>query len=120
MDEGRRAASSIDLFLGGRGFDEIRQDVKFFDRGLLWRGQKDSFCDRDRIEMAELPVEERTGSFALPQLGYSAGEAQDEADRCLKCHLRFLLSPVVLPPAVHAETRPSPFRKMKTSMIFFD
>ncbi len=97
MAEGRRAASSIDRFLGGRGFDETRQDVKFFDKGLLWRGRKESFCAFDRVEMAELPVEERTGSFALPKLGYSAGEAVEEADRCLKCHLRFLLSPVVLP-----------------------
>ena len=97
MAEGRRAASLIDRFLGGRGFDETRQEKKFFDKGLLWRGRKESFCAFDRVEMAELPVEERTGSFALPKLGYSAGEAQAEADRCLKCHLRFLLSPVVLP-----------------------
>ena len=98
MAEGRRAASSIDRFLGGRGFDESRQPERFFDKGLLWRGRKESFCSFDRVEMAELPVEERTGSFALPKLGYSAGEAISEADRCLKCHLRFLLSPVVLPP----------------------
>jgi len=111
MADGRRAASSIDLFLGGRGFDEIRQDVKFFDRGLLWRGQKENFYARDRVEMAEIPVSERIESFALLQIGYSAGEAQAEADRCLKCHLRFLLSPVVLPPAVPTETRPAPFRK---------
>ena len=111
MAEGRRAASLIDRYLGGRGLDEGWQEVKFFDRGLLWRGQKENFYDRDRIEMAELPVAERTGSFALPQLGYSAGEGQDEADRCLKCHLRFLLSPVVLPPAVPAETRQASIRK---------
>lgn len=98
MAEGRRAASSIDRFLGGRGFDETRQDVKFFDRGLLWRGQNENFYARDRVEMAEIPVSERIESFALPQLGYSAGEAMAEADRCLKCHLRFLLSPVVFPP----------------------
>lgn len=98
MAEGRWAASSIDRFLGGRGFDETWQNERFFDKGLLWRGRKEKFCAFDRVEMAELPVEERTGSFALPKLGYSAGEAMAEADRCLKCHLRFLLSPVVLPP----------------------
>ncbi len=98
MAEGRRAASCIDRFLGGRGFEETRQNVRFFDKGLLWRGRKENFCAVDRVDMAELPVEERTGSFALPQLGYSTGEAMDEADRCLKCHLRFLLSPAVLPP----------------------
>jgi NADPH-dependent glutamate synthase beta subunit-like oxidoreductase/NAD-dependent dihydropyrimidine dehydrogenase PreA subunit len=98
MAEGRRAALSIDRFLGGQGLDEGGQEVKFFDSGLLWRGQKENFCAFDRVDMAELPVEERAGSFALPQLGYSAGEAMAEADRCLKCHLRFLLSPVVLPP----------------------
>lgn len=97
MAEGRRAASSIDRFLGGHGFDETWQNERFFDKGLLWRGRKENFSAFDRVEMAELPVEERTGSFALPKLGYSAGEAMAEADRCLKCHLRFLLSPVVLP-----------------------
>lgn len=111
MAEGRRAASSIDRFLGGRGFDETRQNVRFFDKGLLWRGRKENFRAFDRVEMAELPVEERTRSFALPKLGYSAGEAMAEADRCLKCHLRFLLSPVVLPPAVSTETRPVPSRE---------
>ena len=98
MADGRRAASSIDRFLGGCGLDEDRQETRFFDRGLLWRGRKENFCSLDRVDMAELPVEERAGSFALPQLGYSAGEGQAEAERCLKCHLRFLLSPVVLPP----------------------
>ena len=98
MAEGRRAASSIDRYLGGCGLDEGRQEERFFDKGLLWRGLKENFHSLDRDGMAELPVEERTGSFAVPRLGYSAGEAQAEADRCLKCHLRFLLSPVVLPP----------------------
>ncbi|MFC2166604.1 FAD-dependent oxidoreductase [Acidobacteriota bacterium] len=98
MAEGRQAASSIDKFLGGRGLDDDPQEKRFFDKGLLWRGQKENFIAFDRVDMAELPVEERTGSFALPQLGYSAGEGMDEGDRCLKCHLRFLLSPVVLPP----------------------
>ena len=100
MAEGRRAASTIDRFLGGRGFDETLQEKRFFDKGLLWRGRKEKFSALDRADMAELPVEERTGSFAVPRLGYSAGEAQDEADRCLKCHLRFLISPVVLPPGI--------------------
>ncbi len=111
MAEGRRAASSIDRFLGGRGFDETWQNERFFDKGLLWRGRKENFCAFDRAEMAELPVEERSGSFALPKLGYSAGEAMAEADRCLKCHLRFLLSPVVLPPPVSTEIRPAPIRE---------
>ncbi len=98
MADGRLAASSIDKFLGGQGLDEAWKDIKFFDKGLLWRGQKENFYVLNRVDMAELPVEERTGSFALPQLGYSAGEGQAESDRCFKCHLRFLLSSVVLPP----------------------
>ncbi|MCJ7582038.1 MAG: FAD-dependent oxidoreductase [Candidatus Aminicenantes bacterium] len=98
MAEGRLAASSIDRYLGGCGLDEGRQEERFFDKGLLWRGRKEKFYASERADMAELPVEERTGSFAVPQLGYCAGEAQAEAERCLKCHLRFLISPVMLPP----------------------
>ncbi|MFC2161948.1 FAD-dependent oxidoreductase, partial [Acidobacteriota bacterium] len=98
MAEGRLAASAIDKFLGGRGFYKTPKDAKFFDKGLLWRGRKEEFKSLNRVDMAELPVEERPGSFAVPKLGYNAGEAMAEADRCLKCHLRFLLSPVVLPP----------------------
>jgi len=64
----------------------------------LWRVRKEKFHALNRADMAELPVDERAGSFAVPQLGYNAGEAMAEADRCLKCHLRFLLSPVILPP----------------------
>lgn len=98
MAEGRKAASSIDKYLGGRGLDEDKLETRFFDKGLLWRGRKEKFHALNRADMAELPVDERTGSFAVPRLGYSAGEAMAEADRCLKCHLRFLLSPVILPP----------------------
>ncbi len=107
MADGRLAASSIDKFLGGQGLDEAWQGIKFFDRGLLWRGQKKNFCALDRVDMAELPVEERIGSFAMPQIGYSGGEGQAEADRCLKCHLRFLLSPIILPP----EKQQAPLRE---------
>lgn len=105
MAEGRRAASAIDRFLGGRGLDDSPQEVKFFDRGLLWRGQMENFKTLSRVDMAELSVEERIESFALPRLGYSAGEGQVEAERCLKCHLRFLLSPAVLPPVKPREKK---------------
>jgi formate dehydrogenase beta subunit len=98
MAMGRQAASSIDRYLGGRGLEEPAADSEGLHLGLLWREEKDRFLEWDRIKMAELPPAERTHSFALIQIGYSKGEGQEEASRCLRCHLRFLFTPVVLPP----------------------
>jgi formate dehydrogenase beta subunit len=95
---GRQAASSIDRYLGGRGLEEPVADTGGLHQGLLWREETDRFLEWDRIKMAELPPSERTHSFALIQIGYSKGEGKEEASRCLRCHLRFLFTPVVLPP----------------------
>ena len=99
---GRRAASSIDRYLGGRGLEEPVVKTGGLHLGLLWREERDRFLEWDRIKMAELPPPERTHSFALIQIGYSKGEGQEEASRCLRCHLRFLFTPVVLPPGNEA------------------
>ena len=95
---GRQAASSIDRYLGGRGLEEPVADTEGLHLGLLGREETDRFLEWSRIKMAELPPSERTHSFALIQIGYSKGEGQEEASRCLRCHLRFLFSPMVLPP----------------------
>jgi NADPH-dependent glutamate synthase beta subunit-like oxidoreductase len=105
MAMGRKAADSIDKFLGGDGLDD-RVLSKNRDKKKLWRGEEKSFVSKERIPMPELPLSERIQSFALIQSGFSEKEAQQEASRCLSCDLRFGLSPVTLPPEKWTEFTP--------------
>jgi formate dehydrogenase beta subunit len=98
MAAGRSAASAVDRFLGGKGLEEFDPEPADLHLGLLGRDETDQFFAWKRIKMAELPPSERTHSFALIKLGYSKGEGQEEASRCLMCHLRFLLTAMVCPP----------------------
>jgi len=133
---GRKAAVSIDRYLGGKGIiDEALVEV---EESSPWLGRDGDFASRRREPMPTLPVEFRTGRFnrqhsaetgwllaeqlgdtladwpagqvpwQVPQhrpgdfpeveLGFSREQAIDEARRCLKCHLRFSMSPVIRPP----------------------
>ncbi len=56
-----------------------------------------------------MPVSSLSGrlrSYDLIQLGYGEEEARKEASRCLRCDLRFRLSPVILPPEKWLEFSP--------------
>jgi hypothetical protein len=75
MATGRKAADSID-----------------------WIGEEKGFSSKQRISMPVSSLRERLRSFDLIQLGYREKEARKEANRCLRCDLRFQLSPVILPP----------------------
>jgi len=46
-----------------------------------------SLFDPERVQMSELPPEERKTSFIEQVKGFSAEEAQKEASRCLECKL---------------------------------
>lgn len=39
----------------------------------------------------------RLGDFPEVELGFSKEQATEEANRCLRCHLRFKITPVILP-----------------------
>ncbi|MFX1317311.1 MAG: FAD-dependent oxidoreductase, partial [Promethearchaeota archaeon] len=93
---GRRAASSIDKFLGGKGEIEdifVKQDIP-----NPYLGSEEDFCDKPRIKMPLLSLEERKRTFNEIELGFNETLALEEAKRCLRCDLRFYISPVVLPP----------------------
>jgi formate dehydrogenase beta subunit len=98
MATGRKAAANIDKFLGGAGDvgspTAYREKVK----NGLWMGSAENFYTKDNVPMPCLPPEKRSRSFALFRLGYSEDDARKEASRCLRCDLRFHISPVVLPP----------------------
>jgi NADPH-dependent glutamate synthase beta subunit-like oxidoreductase len=96
IEMGRKAASSIDMFLGGNG--EIEDLLTEPDVHISNLGRDESFYDKSRVEMPLLSLEQRQSSFNEIELGFDEKLALEEANRCLKCDLRFEISPVVLPP----------------------
>lgn len=96
IEMGRRAASSIDKYLGGNG--EIEDALIELDVPNPDLGRDEAFYDKQRIQMPLLSLEDRQSSFNEIELGFSEALALEEANRCLRCDLRFEISPVVLPP----------------------
>jgi formate dehydrogenase beta subunit len=93
---GRRVASSIDKYLGGNGqIDDIFIEPDIPSANL---GRDEDFYDKARIKMPLLSLEQRQSSFDEIELGFDENLALEEANRCLRCDLRFEISPVVLPP----------------------
>ena len=96
IGQGRRAASSIDGYLGGDGgiyfplLDETELDNKLV--------HVSSFFDLARSPAARLSDSEAIGSFELVEGGFSAAAAVQEAERCLRCDLRLALQLVPPPP----------------------
>jgi len=93
---GRRAAASIDKYLGGSG--DIEETLAEAAEVNPWLGRDEGFGDRHRVVMPCLPVGKRKGDFSEVALGFDEAMAVEEAARCLRCDLRFQVSPVVLPP----------------------
>ena len=93
---GRRAASSIDKYLGGNGDIEDLFVEKDIPNSNL--GRDENFYARSRVQMPLLSINERLNNFNEIELGFSEELAMEEANRCLKCDLRFEISPVKLPP----------------------
>lgn len=93
---GRKAAASIDKYLGGMGV--IEEALVSSEEPLLWLGREEGFAGRHRVGMPAIPVEQRRGSFCEVEIGLSSEMAVQEAGRCLKCDLRLRIPSVVLPP----------------------
>ncbi len=93
---GRKAAVSIDTFLGGDGvIDETLIEPEKPD---YWLGREEGFADKSRVQIPYLPLEKRLQDFSLVELSFDEKMAVEEAKRCLRCDLRLDISPVVLPP----------------------
>jgi NADPH-dependent glutamate synthase beta subunit-like oxidoreductase len=96
VGQGRRAAASIDLYLGGDGdiyfplLDETPLDEEL--------GGVADFFDLGRAHVPRLSDAEAVGGFELIEGGLSASAAVQEAQRCLRCDLRIALRPVPAPP----------------------
>jgi NADPH-dependent glutamate synthase beta subunit-like oxidoreductase len=94
---GRRAASSIDKYLGGSGI--IEETLAPIEEPDFWLGYDEGFAYWQRVQIPFLPLEQRAGSFAEVELGLNEEAAIREAKRCLRCNLRLKISPIrLLPP----------------------
>ena len=87
---GRRAASSIDRFLGGDG--NIEGTLYESPAAEAYTGKRDKgFADLSRVEMPKIPVSETHHGFTEVELGLDAEQATQEAKRCLQCDLELII-----------------------------
>ena len=88
---GRKAASSIDRFLGGDG--NIEESFTWNQESLDYSGKREQgFADQQREETPVLPVSERTPGFPEVDLPFTDEQALREAARCLQCDLEIRLA----------------------------
>jgi NADPH-dependent glutamate synthase beta subunit-like oxidoreductase len=101
---GRRAAVSIDIYLGGDGIIEVgsgnaaRDELGRVECGS-GNGQPDydgkreaGFAELKRVEVPSLPLNERHAGFSEVELGYNAEQVKAETQRCLQCDLEICLA----------------------------
>lgn len=93
---GRKAASSIDQYLGGNGI--IDEELIAPEESDPFLGRCEGFSDSLREIPNHIPMEERLSTFEEVELSYTENAAIREAKRCLRCDLRLEISPVTLPP----------------------
>ncbi len=96
MAAGRKAASAIDRYLGGKGIPHQIASIPRLEK--LQLAPVEEFAGMARISAARLSAPGRIHSMELIRRRYSDEQAQREASRCLRCDFRFRLSPVRLPP----------------------
>lgn len=93
---GRRAARSMDEYLGGDG------DIDFSltrPEPLSPRlGRVEGFALQQRVAPAWLSPERRSRGYEETCQGFNSGQAEAEAGRCLQCQLRLMISRVPGPP----------------------
>ncbi len=104
---GRRAAISIDQYLGGNGILEVgsrnaevgmgnaegeKQNPEC-GNGPAYDGRREhGFAELKRVEPPSLPVAERLAGFDEVELCFSDEQAKAETHRCLQCDLEICLA----------------------------
>lgn len=96
IEAGRKAAISIDKYLGGRG--QIEQKFVPEEKESLCLGREEGFAYRERARMPTLPVDKRVHGFTQVECGFDKETSMEEAKRCLRCQLRLKISRAPLPP----------------------
>jgi ferredoxin len=93
---GKKAAISIDSYLGGSG--NIDETLAPVDKGVPRIGRMPNFAQRKRVAMPTTSVEQGKGKFAKVELGFSDEAGAEEALRCMGCDLRFMVAKMVAQP----------------------
>jgi NADPH-dependent glutamate synthase beta subunit-like oxidoreductase len=90
---GRRAAASIDRYLGGDGVIEGGSRNSEGGNGQPYDGRRErGFAELERVAIPSLPVSERHAGFAEVELGCDPEQVTAEAHRCLQCDLEICLA----------------------------
>jgi len=91
---GRRAASSIDIYLGGDGMIELGVGNPKCGNGQPdYDGKREAgFADLERVEVPSLSLAERRSEFSEVALCYSEEQVKAETHRCLQCDLEISLA----------------------------
>jgi len=91
IEAGRRAASSIDKFLGGDGL--IEEILAERSDNFSYSGEREKgFADLKRVEPPTLPLSERNDTFSEVVHCFNDEQAVKEASRCLQCDLELRLA----------------------------
>ena len=93
---GRRAARSMDEYLGGDG--DIDFSLSDHEPPSPCLGRVEGFAWQPRVAPAELAPEQRGQGYAEICLGFSSEQAVAEAGRCLQCQLRLMIDQPPSPP----------------------
>lgn len=94
--DGRKVAEVIDRYLGGDGIFEIIPDLADLDAPGLDISSDSFNRQRHKAKVAD-PGERKLG-FSLIEETFPEQTARFEAERCLQCQLRQMITPVILPP----------------------
>ncbi len=94
---GRKAATSIDRYLGGSG--DISEVLAEPAKASPYMGREEGFADRPRAKVPRLALERRLNNFSEVELSFATARACEEAGRCLRCDVRLQISEVMLPPS---------------------
>ena len=93
---GRKAAESIDKYLGGDG--DISETLVEYEEPDPRIGYIENFAELPRAAMPCLDAKECTTDFAELAQGFDDAAAMAETQRCLQCDLRLMISEPILPP----------------------
>ncbi len=84
--DGRKAAESIDKYLGGDG--DISEVLAPIEKHNPFIGQVEGFDYEERRQPKILSADERKNNFKTVDHGICDAEICGEASRCLQCDLR--------------------------------
>ncbi|MFC1970786.1 FAD-dependent oxidoreductase [Chloroflexota bacterium] len=97
IDAGRKAASSIDKYLGSDGIiDEELTKERWI--GICAGITAEDFAGQTRVQMPCLPPEKVTGNFTEVELGLTEAGVLAEGKRCFQCGFRLQISLAPQPP----------------------